>query len=145
MFFFTGTHEDYHKPSDDYEKINYKGERIITNYVFGVVNAISGEENLPFQKTKASTEKVVPKYKVTLGIMPSYADSTDGMKVDGVMNERPGKKAGLQQGDIIKKIGDCEVKEVYTYMECLSKLNEGDTVEMIYEREGEEVKTQVTF
>lgn len=145
MFFFTGTHEDYHKPSDDFEKINFTGEKTIVNYVFNIANAIANEEEIQFQKTKAKTDKVVPKYKVTLGIMPSYADSTDGMKVDGVMDGRPGKKAGLQQGDVITQIGDCEVKEVYSYMECLSKLNEGDTVEMTYVRDGEEVQTKVTF
>ena len=145
MFFFTGTHEDYHKPSDDFDKINYTGERTIVKYVFNIANAIANEEDIPFQKTKAHTEKVVPKYKVTLGIMPSYADSTEGMKVDGVMDGRPGQKAGLQQGDIITQIRDCEIKEVYSYMECLSKLKEGDTVEMIFVRDGKEVKTEVTF
>lgn len=145
MFLFTGTHEDYHKPSDDYEKINFSGEKIIVNYVFDLTNAMAEEEELPFQKTKVQTEKAVPRYKVTLGIMPSYADSSDGLKVDGVMDGRPGKKAGLEQGDIIIKIGDCEVKEVYSYMQCLSDLNEGDTREVIYIRDGKEVVTEVTF
>lgn len=145
MFFFTGTHEDYHKPSDDTEKINFTGLRTIVNYVRNVTNAISLEDVIPFQETKAQTEKVVPRYKVTLGVMPSYADSTDGMKVDGVMDGRPGQKAGLQQGDIITGIGDCEVKEVYSYMECLSQRNEGDTVELRFKRNGKEHKTKVTF
>ena len=145
MFLFTGTHEDYHKPSDDWDKINYTAEKTIVNYVFHLANAMADESELPFQKTKAQTEKAVPQYKVTLGIMPSYADSLDGLKVDGVMDGRPGKRAGLQQGDIITKIGDCEITEVYSYMECLSKVNEGDTVEMIYIRDGEEITTEVTF
>lgn len=145
LFFFTGIHQDYHKPSDDFDKINYEGQRILTNYVFNMIGAIGNEEKLPFQKTKASTEKAVPKYKVTLGIMPSYADSTDGLKVDGVMDDRPGQKAGLQQGDLITKIGDCEIKEVYTYMECLAKMNAGDTVDIIYVRDGKEIKSKVTF
>ena len=145
MFFFTGTHEDYHKPSDDFDKINYSGERTIVNYVWNIANAIAEEKEIPFQKTKAQTEKVVPAYKVTLGIMPSYADSTEGMKVDGVLDGRPGQKAGLQQGDIITQIGDCQVKEVYTYMECLSKRKEGDTVDLVYLRDGKEIKTKVTF
>lgn len=145
MFFFTGTHEDYHKPSDDFEKINLRGLKMITNYVYGVVGALTDEKELPFQKTKAKTEKIVPKYKVTLGIMPSYADSEHGMKVDGVMDGRTGQKAGLQQGDIITQIGQCKVKEVYTYMECLSKFNEGDTVDLHYMRDGKEIVKEATF
>lgn len=145
MFFFTGTHEDYHKPTDDFEKINLKGLKIITNYVYNIVGALGKEEELPFQKTKAKTEKIVPQYKVTLGIMPSYADSDNGMKVDGVMDGRTGQKAGLKQGDIITQIGTCKIKEVYSYMECLSKFNEGDTVEIHLLREGEEIITEATF
>ncbi len=145
IFLFTGTHEDYHKPTDDYEKLNFTGERTIVNYVFNLSNAIAEEEEIPFQKTKAKTEKVVPKYKVTLGIMPSYADSDSGMKVDGVMDGRPGKKAGLKQGDVITQIGDCQVKEVYSYMKCLSELNEGDTVDLTFLRNGKTITNKVTF
>ena len=145
MFFFTGTHEDYHKPSDDFENINLEGSKLITNYVYGILQAITEENNLPFQKTRAQTDKIVPKYKVTLGIMPSYSDTQDGMKVDGVLDGRTGQKAGLEQGDIITKIGDCEVKEVYSYMECLSNLKEGDTVELRFKRNGEEKITKATF
>ena len=145
LFLFTGTHEDYHKPSDVENKINYYGLRFITDYVFNLSNAISELPEVPFTKTKLDAVKEAPKYKVTLGIMPSYADTGDGLKVDGVVENRPADLAGIKTGDIITKIGDCEVKEVYSYMDCLSKINSGDEKEVLVLRDGKEMKMIVKF
>ncbi|MBN9337693.1 MAG: M20/M25/M40 family metallo-hydrolase, partial [Chryseobacterium sp.] len=145
LFFFTGTHNDYHKPSDDADKINYPGEKVITNYVFNLANALANEKEIPFTKTKVTTTKAVPKYKVTLGIMPSYADSKDGMLIDGVMDNRPAAKAGIEQGDVLTKIGKCEVKEVYSYMDCLAKINSGEEHPVTVKRNGEEKVFNVKF
>lgn len=145
LFFFTGTHNDYHKPSDDEDKINYYGSENIVNYVFRTVNAIAAATEVPFSKTKITSEKKVPKYKVTLGIMPDYTDHGDGLHVDGVTDGRPAQVAGIQEGDVITKIGDCVIKEVYSYMECLSKLTAGDEREVVYLRQGKELKVMVKF
>jgi hypothetical protein len=145
LFLFTGTHEDYHKPSDDEEKINYNGVKLVTEYVFNLTNAISDLPELPFTKTKIQQGKAVPKYKVTLGIMPSYADSKDGLHIDGVVDNRPAAKAGMQAGDILTKIGKCEIKEVYSYMDCLSKINSGDEVPVTFIHEGQEKTVVVKF
>ncbi|HRP89801.1 MAG TPA: M20/M25/M40 family metallo-hydrolase [Edaphocola sp.] len=145
MFMFSGTHTDYHKPSDDENKINYEGMKLITEYVFNLSNALSNEKEIPFTKTKMQQGKAAPKYKVTLGIMPSYADSEDGLHIDGVMDDRPASKAGLEQGDVILKIGSCTVKNVQSYMECLSELKSGDEVPLIYKRAGKETKVMVKF
>lgn len=145
LFFFTGTHEDYHKPSDDTEKINFDGTRIITNYVFGVANEIGNSANVPFTKTKISQTKAVPKYKVTLGIMPNYADTKDGLHIDGVTENRPAANAGILAGDILIQIGDCKITEVYSYMDCLSKLNAGDEKEVTVTRNGEKKVFKVKF
>ena len=145
LFFFTGTHEDYHKPSDDADKINYTGLSNIVQYVYGVAQELALQSELPFQQTKTSSQKAVPDYKVTLGIMPSYAETTNGLKVDGVIEDRPGFKAGLQQGDIITKIGDCEVSDIYGYMDCLSKFQPGQTTTIEFFRGDEEISNKVTF
>ncbi len=145
LFLFTGTHTDYHKPSDDEDKINYNGVKLVTEYVFNLANAIAEEKDLTFTKTKLQQTKAVPKYKVTLGIMPSYADSKDGMVIDGVQEGRPAGNAGIVAGDKLTKIGKCEVKEVYTYMECLSKVNAGETHPVTVIRDGKEVTVNVTF
>ncbi|WP_297984524.1 M20/M25/M40 family metallo-hydrolase [uncultured Chryseobacterium sp.] len=140
LFMFTGTHADYHKPSDDADKINFEGLKNITNYVFGIANELAETSSVPFTKTKVQQSKAVPKYKVTLGIMPSYADSKDGMIIDGVSENRPAANAGVQAGDVLVGIGKCEVKEVYSYMECLSKQNSGDETTITVRRNGE-IKT----
>jgi S1-C subfamily serine protease len=95
---------------DDEEKINYYGVANIVNYVFRVANELAEKDNIEFTKTKI-TERKMAKYKVTLGIMPDYAEHGDGLHVAGVTEDRPAIKAGIKEGDIITKIGDCEVKE----------------------------------
>ena len=106
------------------------------------------EENLDkitFTKTAMDAGKTVPKYKVTLGIMPSYADTKDGLHIDGVSENRPAANAGIKSGDILTKIGKCEVKEVYSYMDCLSKVNSGEELPVSVLRDGKEVVVMVKF
>lgn len=145
LFLFTGTHTDYHKPTDDTERINFIGLRDITHYVFNLANGLAEVENIPFTKTKISQSKAIPKYKVTLGIMPSYADSKDGLQIDGVTEKRPADLAGIRAGDVLIRIGKCEVKEVYSYMDCLSKVNSGDELPVTVLRDGKEMTVNVKF
>lgn len=87
----------------------------------------------------------MPQFKVTLGIMPNYAETTDGMLIDGVSENRPAALAGIKAGDILKKIGSCEVKEIYSYMECLSKVNPGEELPLTVLRGSEELTMNVQF
>lgn len=87
----------------------------------------------------------MPKYKVTLGIMPDYTDHGDGLHVDGVTEGRPAQLAGIKEGDVITKIGNCEIKEVYSYMDCLGKINLGDVKEVNFIRDGKPMTVKVTF
>lgn len=146
LYFFTGTHADYHKPSDDENKINYNGEQQIVDYVFRVLCDLQEKKELTFTKTKNTTPaRTSAKYKVTLGIMPDYTNHNDGLHVDGVTEGRPAQLAGIEAGDIITQIGDCPVKEVYSYMECLSKIKAGDELPLIYIRQGKSYTTKVKF
>lgn len=143
LSFFTGTHNDYHKPSDDVEHINFRDLDAIINYVYNITLAIS-DTDLDFLKTKQKQQRIST-FKVTLGIMPSYIDSGDGLHIDGVINGRVAHKAGLLKGDIIIKLNDCTVKEIYSYMECLSKFNSGDKAVVTYLRNKKIETTQVVF
>lgn len=145
LFFFTGLHTDYHKPSDDAHKINFYGMKLITNYLYNVVMALAERNEFPFYKTKLKTEKQAAKYKVSLGIMPDYKDYGDGLHVESVIEGRPAHQAGIQDGDIILKIGDCEIKEVYGYMECLSKFQPGDEAVITIKRSQEFKTLKVKF
>ncbi|CAF3844392.1 unnamed protein product [Rotaria sp. Silwood1] len=143
--FFTGTHTDYHKPSDDENKINYNGATKIVDYIFRIITDLDVKENLEFTKTKTTTGKTAPKYKVTLGVMPDYKDYGDGLHIEAVIDNRPAQKAGLKEGDIIIKIGDCAIKEVYSYMDCLSKINSGESKKVTFLREGKQQEVTVEF
>lgn len=145
LFFFTGSHGDYHKPSDDEPLINYYGAKAITDYVFRVATELSTYKELEFVKTKNDAGKKMPKYKVTLGVMPDYADYGDGLHIDGVTEGRPADVAGILSGDIITKIGDCAIKDVYSYMECLSTLNLNDVRNVTFLRDGKEHTVSVKF
>ncbi len=143
--FFTGTHTDYHKPSDDEDKINYYGVKNIVDFVFRVSNTIANLDKVEFVKTKANAGKTRPKYKVTMGIMPDYTEHEDGLHVDGVTENRPAQVAGIKEGDVITKIGTSKIKDVYNYMESLSKINVGDELEVTFIRNGETKTTKVKF
>ena len=143
--FFTGTHSDYHKPTDDAEKINYDGIKTIAEYIYRISFSIAEQDTVLFTKTKTIAGKSAPKYKVTLGIMPDYKDYGDGLHIDAVTDNRAAQKAGLIDGDILLKINDCEIKEIYSYMECLTKFKTGDTVIITYKRKDEIKTTTLTF
>ena len=75
--------------------------------------------------------------------MPNYTSSSKGLQVDGVGKGKPAEKGGILAGDIIIKINDCEINDVYAYMDCLSRLNLGDKLKVTVIRNGEEVKCKV--
>jgi len=119
--------------------------RDIYAYIYQVLGALERETTYTFSKTRVKNNKKVPRYKVTLGVMPDYADYGDGLHLDAITEGRPADISGLKEGDIVMQIGDCQVKEVYSYMGCLAKFKKGDTVIVTYKR-GDQVKTtQLTF
>lgn len=144
LFFFTGQHADYHKPSDDVDKVNFAGQKTILEYAVRLIEALDREPKLQFQETKAKPEDT-PRFKVTLGIMPDYTFEGEGVHVDGVTDGKPAAAAGVQRGDRIIGLGDVEVHTIRDYMQALSKFQKGDTAPLKVVR-GSETKTlQVTF
>lgn len=144
LHFFTGQHEDYHKPSDDTEKVNFEGMEIVSNYIFSIIKDLDRQPKLPFRKTKNESE-VVPDFKVTLGVVPDYLFSGKGMRIDGISEDRPAQKAGLQKGDIVVKMGEFEVTDMMSYMKSLSKFEKGQTTKVTIDRSGELKEVEVTF
>ena len=126
LHFFTGQHEDYHKPSDDADKINYEGMASISSYIYEVILDLDDEMKLEFVKTKNEDSKKAPKYSVTLGVMPDYMFSDGGMRIDGVSDGGTADKAGMEAGDVVIKMGDHEVTDMMTYMEGLALFKKGD-------------------
>lgn len=144
LFFFTGQHSDYHKPSDDAEKVNFAGERAILEYAVQLIGALDKEPKLNFQETKTKKEDT-PRFKVTLGIMPDYTYDGEGVHVDGVIDDRPASKAGMQRGDVIVKMGDIEVHDLQDYMKALSQFEKGNTTKVKVMRSGSSKEMEVTF
>ncbi len=144
LFFFTGQHSDYHKPSDDIEKVNIKGEMAVLDFALRVVEALDKKPKLSFQETK-SNQSDTPSFKVTLGIMPDYVWEGEGVHVDGVTDGRPAAKAGMKKGDIIVGLGDFEIKNIRDYMKALAAFKKGDSTSVKIKREKEEKTLPVTF
>lgn len=144
LFFFTGTHPDYHKPSDDANKINYEGEAQIMQYIYTIVKRMDFLAKPKFTKTKQQSVGKV-RFKVTMGIMPDYSYTDGGLRIDGVTDGRPAMNAGLQGGDVITKLGDIEIRGIQTYMEALSEFEEGQTTTVTIMRGEEEITKPLTF
>jgi hypothetical protein len=146
LHFFTGQHEHYHKPSDDAELINYRGLLLVTNYIIALIESLDGQGKLAFAKTKDEGQgRQAAKYKVSLGVMPDYVFQGEGMRIDGVLDGRAGAKAGLENGDIILRMGEVEVKDVYGYMEGLSKFEPGDKAKVLIKRGEQTMEKVVEF
>ena len=147
LFFFTGLHTDYHKPTDDFDKINYIGETKIINYISGIVlSPITTDQKLAFTKTRETqTTSSLRSGSVTMGVMPDYTYSGAGLRCDGVTDGRPAQKAGLKAGDIILKVGDHNISSMESYMQMLGKFQKGDKAKVKFKRDNEEMKTEVQF
>ena len=147
LFFFTGLHSDYHKPTDDFDKINYTGETKIINYISGIVlSPVTTDQKLAFTKTRETqTTSSMRSGGVTMGIMPDYTFAGAGIRCDGVSDGRPAQKAGLKAGDIIIKVGDYTVSSMESYMQTLGKFQKGDKAKVKFKRGNEEMETEVQF
>ncbi|MCX7728343.1 MAG: M28 family peptidase [Bacteroidia bacterium] len=145
LHFFTGQHSDYHKPTDDADKINYKGEAKILEFIVSLIK-LSAQQATPmqFQKTAAPKENKTA-FKVTLGIMPDYTYEGKGVKIDGTTPGKPAEKAGLKAGDIILQMEDIVVNNMQDYMQSLSKFEKGQTIKVKVKRNNEELIVHVTF
>ena len=143
LHFFTGQHEDYHKPSDDSDLINYEGLVQVVRYISRVVLALNPAEKLAFTKTKDSSDN--PRFTVSLGVVPDYMFDGKGMRIDGVSEDKPAKAAGLLKGDVVVQLGDSTVYDMMSYMRALSVFQKGDSALVVVERENQKVEAQLKF
>jgi hypothetical protein len=145
LHFFTGSHSDYHKPSDDWEKINFAGEKTVLQFIIKLVEDLDSTPKLAFLATKNKSMSSSRSFKVTMGVMPSYTSNEEGLKVDGVSDGRPAQKAGILTGDLIVQMGEFPIKDIQAYMAALGKFEKGQTVPVRVKRHKEEVTLMVTF
>lgn len=144
LHFFTGQHQEYHKPDDDSHLINYEGLLDVSNYIYALIEKLDKKDKLTFTKTK-DEQKKARSFKVTLGVMPDYVFDGTGMRIDAVIMGRTAAKAGLKDGDIVLQMGEFEIKDVYAYMDALGKIEPGSKLMVKVKRGEEEVEQEVQF
>ncbi len=145
LHFFTGSHSDYHKPSDDFDKINYTGEKEVLELIVKLVDKLDKEPKLAFLPTKNKSLSSARSFKVTMGVMPSYTSTEEGLKVDGVSEGKPAQKAGVLAGDLIIQIGEYKIKDIQAYMETLGKFEKGQSTDVKVKRGSEVISLPITF
>ncbi|HVG30865.1 MAG TPA: M20/M25/M40 family metallo-hydrolase [Pyrinomonadaceae bacterium] len=146
LFFWTGTHEDYHKPSDTADKIGYYSLARVTEFVRDVLRAVDAGDKRPTYAA-AKTDATVGRstgFRVYLGTIPNYAEGGEGLKLDGVREGSPAEAAGLRAGDVIVRMAGRDVKNVYDYTYALGEMKAGEEYEVEAVRGGERMKLKIT-
>ena len=144
LHFFTGQHNDYHKPSDDIDKINFEGIYDISLYVLNIIKNSFDINDFDYVETKSNSNET-PRFSVTLGIMPDYLSEEQGLRIDGVSKDKLADRVGILSGDIIIRLGDFEITDIMTYMKALSKFKSGDKTKVVVYREDSEYEFEITF
>jgi hypothetical protein len=145
LFFFTGSHSDYHKPSDDADKINYNGELIVMKMIYDVVEKTNGMTKLAFTKTRDKAMGTSARFTVSLGIMPDYTWQKNGVHVDAVSDGKAAQKAGLAVDDIIIQLGTNKINNLEDYMQALASFRKGDKTTVVVKRKDKEKTFNIAF
>jgi len=146
IFFFSGTHKDYHRPTDDADKINYEGMAESVDVTIDVIRQLDKLPRQPYVDKFDRSMSGGGRSRVQLGVMPSYAETeTAGVTIDGTMPDTPAAKAGLQQGDLLVQLGQDKLASVSDLSDVLAKHKPGDTVKVIFVRNGETKEADVTL
>jgi Peptidase family M28/PDZ domain/PA domain len=152
LFAFTGVHRDYHRPTDDSNKINFAGMSRIADYLeLLVLDVVRRPERPAYiriaERRGRSADPARMGSSVYMGTMPDYEEASkekaEGMKIQGVSEGSPAEKAGLKGGDVIVRLGDKKIGTIYDYMEALGAYKPGDEVDVVAKRDGKEVKLRV--
>ncbi len=145
LFYFTGLHTDYHKPTDDADKINYGGEQLIVQHIYNLIESLNNKGKLAFLKTRETQTSTNQRFSVSMGIMPDYTYSGTGVRADGVSDGKPAQKAGLKAGDIIIQLGDTNISSLENYMQALGKFKKGEQTKVKFKRGNETLEATVEF
>ncbi len=147
LFFFTGTHTDYHRPTDDFEKLNVAGMRRIAEMVCEMALALATADTRPqYQEVHGGNESLGGGGdRPYFGSIPDFAQEEPGYALSGVTKGGPAERAGLQAGDNIVRFGESKIGNLEDFDSALRKYKAGDKVPVIVKRKGQEVKIEVTL
>jgi aminopeptidase YwaD len=144
IFFYTGSHPDYHRPTDTADKINVSGMRQVVDLAEKVILDLGGDPQRPeyvqvASKFTATGGRGGPK----LGIMPNYDEDKEGVQVGGVIDDGPAAKGGLKAGDLIVELGGKSIKSLNAYMVIMAQQQSGQTLEVGILRDGKKLTLKV--
>ncbi|HVU89833.1 MAG TPA: M20/M25/M40 family metallo-hydrolase [Pirellulales bacterium] len=146
MHYFTGLHSDYHRPSDDFDKINVPGMRRVAEIVAATAAALAESDARPtYVETKSSERAGGDGDRPYFGSIPDFGQEEPGYAISGATKDSPADKAGLKGGDIIVKLGDSKIGNLEDFDNALRKFKGGDKVPVVVKRGSEEVRTEVTL
>lgn len=141
LHYFTDTHADYHRPSDDTEWINAEGQEQLLAHIKRVIERLDelDKEDMAFTEAPGEQQRNMTMDGPTLGVLPDYGYDGEGFRITGVSEGRAADNAGLQGGDIIINIGGMDIADIYKYMEALNELKAGQQTTVTVLRNGEEL------
>jgi hypothetical protein len=146
LFFFTGSHNDYHRPTDDPDKLNVSGMRRVGEMVVDAALALAGADARPeYLDVKGDGARLGGGDRPYFGSIPDFAQDRPGYALTGVSKDGPAERAGLKGGDIIVKLGDSKVGNLEDFDTALRKFKAGDKVPVVVQRGGEELTLEVTL
>ena len=145
LHYFTDTHADYHRPSDDVEYINNEGIAKTIEHIARVIEYLDGvdKEQMAFIKAPGKQRQSMRLDGPTLGVLPDYGYDGRGMKITGVNAEEPAANAGLKAGDVIIELGGLELNDIYDYMGALNTLEKGEITTITILRKDEEMRLEL--
>lgn len=145
LFFFTGVHPDYHRPTDTWEKINAPGEVEVLRLVAATVERVSRIPTaIPFSHAKEAESAPGPGFRVYLGTIPDYAAEVEGVALQGVREGGPAEKGGVRAGDIIVEFAGRKIRSVQEYTTVLSDVKADVPTTMVVLRKGQRLTLTVT-
>ncbi len=137
LWFFTGAHEEYHRPSDDLATIDAAGAVRVASLVSTITETIASTGlEIPYA-VAPTTQRRAAAFSVGLGVIPEYSFPGPGLKVASVRPGGPADAAGVSAGDVLLELADREIDDVYGYTAVLSDLEAGVSYPLVYEHEGE--------
>lgn len=144
LFFFTNSHPDYHKATDDWDKINFNGELEIVKYIKQIIEAANNKSKFTFTKTRDQEARSVS-LPVTLGVVPDYGYTGTGLRIDGVSKGKIAEHIGLQAGDVLLQLGDYKFADIQSYMQALQHFKKGDATKLRIKRGDSEMVFDIQF
>lgn len=130
IFFFTGIHDDYHRPGDTPDKVNYEGMKEILDFSYAMISALDKQGRPLFTQTPVNPTRRRAEGAPTLGLMPDHTFQGEGLKIQAVVENQAAQKAGIKDGDVIVQVGDVKVIDIETYMQALGTLRAGQAVDV---------------